>query len=581
MGAWPGTRSRFEHWIAEQEQQLGCKVTLITGHSAGAVYGSAVFKTAHIARVFFNGHRASDHPDAIYLSTGGDPLTYWHLLKCNDLSEAARNLCVVGPGGHTINDFVAYLKDKTWDGLPLGMSALQPFLLNTSPYALFNAPLSPEQLNAALEDITQKKAVLEKAANTREFIDNAWAAAREIASQMQLISSMRSAERAQLRQGNSQLHEAELRSRDLRENSPVLHMDLAVGIHNRLHPAHLATLVEEARQLAAEYRDASAILRENLDQSHKLDFALLEQESKLGKLNDRQQAAYKKLLSSHQEIGRLYRRIETVLALSGSICTLTGHSHVASGFQLANSAVNYFHNRALDRQAGIQDQHARGLNDMARVQDKVAQARGDNVSRYDSSLQSYRQLVHDVCSNPYALPVNETRGHLDRAVTDFTRAHETAAEHTKTLAQRQQDVQRQIDAKAAEAANLKVQERTPGNSKKRKGELNKKIDRANTEVAQLQATLTTLTQPLQSAQQAEEALLKDLNKVKAVKVDWEEHTPFQLRCESLIGAEARYMKWLAKTGHKIGKNKLSFTPINKKVEGKQNGTQKTQCRIQG
>ncbi len=41
------------------------------------------------------------------------------------------------------------------------------------------------------------------------------------------------------------------------------------------------------------------------------------------------------------------------------------------------------------------------------------------------------------------------------------------------------------------------------------------------------------------------------------------------------------MKWLAKTGHKIGKNKLSFTPINKKIEGKQNGTQKTQRRIQG
>jgi hypothetical protein len=41
------------------------------------------------------------------------------------------------------------------------------------------------------------------------------------------------------------------------------------------------------------------------------------------------------------------------------------------------------------------------------------------------------------------------------------------------------------------------------------------------------------------------------------------------------------VKWLAKTGHKIGKNKLSFTPINKKIEGNQNGTQKTQCRIQG
>ena len=28
------------------------------------------------------------------------------------------------------------------------------------------------------------------------------------------------------------------------------------------------------------------------------------------------------------------------------------------------------------------------------------------------------------------------------------------------------------------------------------------------------------------------------------------------------------LKWLAKTGHKIGKNKLSFAPINKKIEGK-------------
>lgn len=41
------------------------------------------------------------------------------------------------------------------------------------------------------------------------------------------------------------------------------------------------------------------------------------------------------------------------------------------------------------------------------------------------------------------------------------------------------------------------------------------------------------------------------------------------------------VKWLAKAGHKIGKNKLSFAPINKKVEGKQNGTQKAQRRIQG
>lgn len=41
------------------------------------------------------------------------------------------------------------------------------------------------------------------------------------------------------------------------------------------------------------------------------------------------------------------------------------------------------------------------------------------------------------------------------------------------------------------------------------------------------------------------------------------------------------LKWLAKTGHKIGKNKLSFIPINKKIEDKQNGTQKTQCGIQG
>ena len=40
------------------------------------------------------------------------------------------------------------------------------------------------------------------------------------------------------------------------------------------------------------------------------------------------------------------------------------------------------------------------------------------------------------------------------------------------------------------------------------------------------------------------------------------------------------MKWLAETGHKIGENKLSFTPINKKIEGK-NGTQETQRRIQG
>ena len=29
----------------------------------------------------------------------------------------------------------------------------------------------------------------------------------------------------------------------------------------------------------------------------------------------------------------------------------------------------------------------------------------------------------------------------------------------------------------------------------------------------------------------------------------------------------RGLKWLAKTGHKIGKNKLSFTPINKQIEG--------------
>lgn len=45
--------------------------------------------------------------------------------------------------------------------------------------------------------------------------------------------------------------------------------------------------------------------------------------------------------------------------------------------------------------------------------------------------------------------------------------------------------------------------------------------------------------------------------------------------------EGSIVKWLAKTGHKIGKNKLSFTPINKKVEGKQNGTQKAQRGIQG
>jgi len=28
------------------------------------------------------------------------------------------------------------------------------------------------------------------------------------------------------------------------------------------------------------------------------------------------------------------------------------------------------------------------------------------------------------------------------------------------------------------------------------------------------------------------------------------------------------LKWLAKTGQKIGKNKLCFAPINKKIEGK-------------
>ena len=40
------------------------------------------------------------------------------------------------------------------------------------------------------------------------------------------------------------------------------------------------------------------------------------------------------------------------------------------------------------------------------------------------------------------------------------------------------------------------------------------------------------------------------------------------------------LKWLAKTGHKIGENKLSFTHLNKKIEGK-NGTQKAYRRIQG
>ena len=39
-------------------------------------------------------------------------------------------------------------------------------------------------------------------------------------------------------------------------------------------------------------------------------------------------------------------------------------------------------------------------------------------------------------------------------------------------------------------------------------------------------------------------------------------------CHELERWLTDYLKWLAKTGHKIGKNKLSFAPINKKIEGK-------------
>lgn len=416
-GVSPITTPHFEQKIEVWQKQYGKNIELITAHSGGAAPGSAVFRTSKIARVFFNPHLPSEGETRLNLVTQGDALNLYSLALSKNPEKEMRKLTVLGKGSHSLKDFQPYVEGKTWE--TLSKTSSRP-TFSDSGFDLsqdLENQLNTGNLTPLRDNLKAKKEMLEKALQSKEFLEDFSCAAKEFASTFSSLMDQAMLEAKQDKALRHRLDSLKQTAKDLcgHQYDPFFYGNLLTKLKTTRHPQQGLSLIEDIEKTTQQYSEALQTLTHHLDRQQTLADHLQQQWNRLDQLEEDQRKQLKSLMEKQNSIRRQYRRLQKVC--NGIYCVSSVFSHKLA---VLAASVNFVGGMVLKpkiHQITMQiEEHGTLLEKNLVTKQGLAHLQRTHQQDHLQSIQSTRVLLSGLRSNSIQFSPSEHRELLQKGI---------------------------------------------------------------------------------------------------------------------------------------------------------------------
>ncbi|PIS03197.1 MAG: hypothetical protein COT85_04025 [Chlamydiae bacterium CG10_big_fil_rev_8_21_14_0_10_42_34] len=349
VGNFFDTTQKIERLYNNWEQEFNGKITLQTAHSGGAKLCAHVRKDdQEFSSVFFNAHKSENNPNHIYLATSGDILTLAALVMSDDLESKIKNYKIVGPGGHSLDDFEIYVKGKKWadldetskEFLSDELKGLRGSQLSSKAFLekleSLGVTFDEKTMGIFRENLSARDELFNTALSSKNCINMIENVSKEIAStiynhlaqKQRDIEGFWDSEKA----GKYLESQGQKFAEDIQQHSRTRSSEaLSRHIGQNFHPQNALLISDQIKKLSYEFDRQLEMITSSLNRANKAEVDIQAQFGRLNQLDQEQQKAYKNLLEIQKKIAKKYRTLDSITSAISIIASVTERVHPLVG----------------------------------------------------------------------------------------------------------------------------------------------------------------------------------------------------------------------------------------------------------